>query len=253
MAPNTTSFISVVAPCANWTMMGLATFVITCLNRVTTLGLINKCMARKSKRHITPLVYTLNLSRIKFRPNLATFAFAINPLMPSLVLPFHNPWQSAPTLHSWNTKPWQHHVASFLPWFLCPWVGFYPTSPSCPSLGHWQFALHFQCSPLLWVVMLVTFLFFVHGVIFHALCNLHHLLACCGDLNPLQNGITTQGYKPSRKTTFYAYSSFIKMNFSKDAKVWTYFPIIISPSNWCKLKSSCPSFRIWLWGGELFI
>ncbi len=45
---------------------------------------------------------------------------------------------------------------------------------------------------------------------------------------------------------FYVYSTFIKTRFNKDAKVCTYFPIFLDPFLWCKFKSSCPFFRIWL-------
>ncbi len=77
--PNTTSFVGVTTLCANWTLMGLATFVATHLSCVIALGFTNECMAPKSKRHNNPLIPTLNISKIKFRLNLATFIFAINP------------------------------------------------------------------------------------------------------------------------------------------------------------------------------
>ncbi len=63
--------------------------------------------------------------------------------------------------------------------------------------------------------------------------------------------LQTQSCKPWKKATFCAYSYFIGMKFNKDAKVWTYLPIAPSPLNLCKLKSSCPSFKIWLWGVNL--
>jgi hypothetical protein len=74
MAPNTTSFVHVAAPCANWTLMGLATH----LNHDIARGFTNECVALESKIHNNPLVPTLNLNKIKFGPNLATFVFAIN-------------------------------------------------------------------------------------------------------------------------------------------------------------------------------
>ncbi len=45
--------------------------------------------------------------------------------------------------------------------------------------------------------------------------------------------------------------SFNKMKLSKDVKVWTYLPMTWGPLDWHKLKSSCPSFKIWLWGVNL--
>jgi hypothetical protein len=86
--PNTTSLVSIVAPCANWTLMGLATFVTTHSSHTTVLGLTNECVILESKRHNNPLIPTLNLNKIKSRPNLATLAFAIIPIVPNCVLPF---------------------------------------------------------------------------------------------------------------------------------------------------------------------
>jgi hypothetical protein len=63
-APNTTSFVGVATPCANWTLIGLATH----LNHDTALGFTNECVALKSKKHNNPLVPTLNLNKIKFGP-----------------------------------------------------------------------------------------------------------------------------------------------------------------------------------------
>lgn len=71
--------VSVVTPCANWTLMGLATFIATHSSCVIALGFTNECVVPKSKRHNTPLVFTLNLNNIKFGPNLAKFTFAMNP------------------------------------------------------------------------------------------------------------------------------------------------------------------------------
>ncbi len=36
-------------------------------------------------------------------------------------------------------------------------------------------------------------IFFEHGIIFHALCNLHHLLTSYKDLTPLQSGVANLG------------------------------------------------------------
>jgi hypothetical protein len=77
-APNTTSLVNVVAPYANWTLMGLATFVVAHPNCTTTIGLTNKCVVPESKKYNTPLIPTLNLSKTKFEPNLATLTFAMN-------------------------------------------------------------------------------------------------------------------------------------------------------------------------------
>ncbi len=77
--PNTTSLIDVGTHYANWNLMGLATFVGTHSNLATTLGLTNECIIFESNKHNNPLIPTLNLNMIKFRPNLVTFAFAINP------------------------------------------------------------------------------------------------------------------------------------------------------------------------------
>jgi hypothetical protein len=44
-------FVGVAAPCANWTLMGLATFVTTHLNHATALGFTNECVIHESKRH----------------------------------------------------------------------------------------------------------------------------------------------------------------------------------------------------------
>ncbi len=97
-------------------------------------------------------------------------------------------------------------------------------------------------------MMFVVLLFFVHGVIFHALRNLHHFLACCGDLIPLQNGIASPRLQVIEEShLLYTYFFFIKMRFNKDAKVWTYLPIILGPLDWRKF-SFYPTFRIWLWG-----
>jgi hypothetical protein len=78
-APNTTSLVGVMAPCAKSTLMGLATFVATHLSCFTAPWFINECMTLESKRHNTPLVLTLNLNKIKLGPNMATLAFPTNP------------------------------------------------------------------------------------------------------------------------------------------------------------------------------
>jgi hypothetical protein len=65
MTSNTTSLGGVMTPCVKWTLMGLAIFVASHLNHFTALGLTNKYMVFKSKRHNTPLIPTLNLIRIK--------------------------------------------------------------------------------------------------------------------------------------------------------------------------------------------
>ncbi len=62
----------------------------------------------------------------------------------------------------------------------------------------------------------------------------------------LQYGITNP-----KGNHFYAYSSFIGMNFNKDAKVWTYFPNVLDPFVWHKFKFFCPSFKFWLCGVNL--
>jgi hypothetical protein len=59
--------------------MGLDTFVAVHSNHAITLGFTNECVVLEFKKHNTPLVFTLNLNMIKFWPNLATFAFVINP------------------------------------------------------------------------------------------------------------------------------------------------------------------------------
>jgi hypothetical protein len=59
--------------------MGLDTFVATHSSHTIALGFTNKCVALEFRRHNTPLIFTLNLSMIKFGPNFATLAFVINP------------------------------------------------------------------------------------------------------------------------------------------------------------------------------
>ncbi len=44
MALNTTSLARVATPCVNWTLMGLATFVVPHLSCNATFGLTNKCV-----------------------------------------------------------------------------------------------------------------------------------------------------------------------------------------------------------------
>jgi hypothetical protein len=141
--PNTTSLGGVMTPCVKWTLMGLAIFVASHPNHFTALGLTNKCVVFEFKRHNTPLIPTLNLSRIKLRPNLPLQQTPLRPIlfylftvlgkMPQLVV--------VETLDFGNTM-----VSSPLE-FPCPWVGFHPTSFFGPSLGHLQPMLHFRCSP----------------------------------------------------------------------------------------------------------
>jgi hypothetical protein len=77
--PNPTLLVGVAAPCANWALMGLDTFVAAHLSHVTTLGFTNEFVVPEISRHNTPLVFTSNLNKVKFGLNLATFAFVINP------------------------------------------------------------------------------------------------------------------------------------------------------------------------------
>ncbi len=78
-SPNTTSLVDIATFCVNWTLMGLATFVATHSNPTTALRVTNKCMALESKRHNTQLIFTLNLSKNNFGPNLVTLTFVMNP------------------------------------------------------------------------------------------------------------------------------------------------------------------------------
>jgi len=67
------------APCVKRMLMGLATFVASHLSRFIALGLTNRCVVLESKKHNTPFIHTLNLSKNKLGPNLAILAFATNP------------------------------------------------------------------------------------------------------------------------------------------------------------------------------
>ncbi len=172
--------------------MGLATFVATHLSHIITLGFSNKCMAPKSKRHNNPLIPTLNLSKITFRLNLATFIFAINPFCTSnYALPFHNPPQMSQfftiEIVYFGDVLWLLFLQSL---FILRWV-FVPNSLLTPlwatcnlccapnTYSHCELQ-DLQCSYLL-----------MHGIVLHTFCNLHHFLTTRMHFSSLKNGIVS--------------------------------------------------------------